>query len=125
VYLIDMRSAVWFFSGLISCSALGQGIRGVTRRTPTVVYQQPPAQFFAAGGLRLVAPTNIAATPGVPNAGAGVAARGTLRSLPAAPTVARQQPTRQPAQIPAQTQVPPSGTSGAARTHVPAGGQRR
>lgn len=44
-----------------------QGIRGVTRRTPTVVYGQQPAQFFAAGGLPLNAPTNIAAIPGSPN----------------------------------------------------------
>lgn len=55
-----------------------QGIRGVTRRTPTVVYGQNASQFFAAGGVPLNAPTNVGAIPGSPQGspGAGLAQQG-------------------------------------------------
>lgn len=60
--------------GLFAVSTgLAQGIRGVTRRMPTVVPGQTASQFFAAGGLPLN-PVNpaLATIPGAPqNAGAG------------------------------------------------------
>ena len=54
-------------------TAWAQGIRGVTRRTPTVIPGQTASQFFAAGGLPLN-PVNpaLANVPGASqNAGAG------------------------------------------------------
>lgn len=60
--------------GLFAVStSLAQGIRGVTRRMPTVVPGQTASQFFAAGGLPLN-PANpaLATIPGAPqNTGAG------------------------------------------------------
>lgn len=60
----------------VASTALAQGIRGVTRRTPTVVYGQNASQFFAAGGLPLN-PVNpaLANVPGASQNGA-MSARG-------------------------------------------------
>jgi hypothetical protein len=69
-----MRLLWWM--ALYSCAAsvsLAQGIRGVTRRTPTVIQGQMASQFFAAGGVPLN-PVNpaLATAPGVsPNSAQG------------------------------------------------------
>lgn len=60
-------SRVLIVAFLIGPALYAQGVRGVTRRTPTVVYGQHAAQFFAAGGVPLNTPTNITAIPGSPN----------------------------------------------------------
>jgi hypothetical protein len=96
-------------------TASAQGIRGVTRRTPTVVQGQVASQFFAAGGLPLN-PVNpgLATLPGSPQSGA-MGARGfamtpqpatrfpgaataaqppRLAPLPIAPAAAYPQPSR-------------------------------
>ena len=68
-------SLMWWMA-LYSCAAsvaLAQGIRGVTRRTPTVVQGQMASQFFAAGGVPLN-PVNpaLATAPGAsPNSALG------------------------------------------------------
>jgi len=61
-------------------TASAQGIRGVTRRTPTVVYGQNASQFFAAGGLPLN-PVNpaLANVPGASQNG-GTGGRGFVAS---------------------------------------------
>ena len=64
--------------GLFSAStALAQGIRGVTRRMPTVVPGQTASQFFTAGGIPLN-PVNpaLATIPGAPQASGGAGNRG-------------------------------------------------
>ena len=66
---------LWWMT-LYSCAAsvsLAQGIRGVTRRTPTVIQGQMASQFFAAGGVPLN-PVNpaLATVPGAsPNSAQG------------------------------------------------------
>lgn len=90
------------------CVSAGQaaGIRGVTRRTPTVVYGQTASQFFAAGGLPLNAPTNVGTIPGSPANGGGALA-GRPGTGAAAPNAAgRPQPPGlpgTPAKAPAST----------------------
>ena len=61
-----MRIMWWMTLSFCATSvALAQGIRGVTRRTPTVVQGQVASQFFAAGGVPLN-PVNpaLATVPG-------------------------------------------------------------
>jgi hypothetical protein len=111
-------SRVSIVAFLIGPALYAQGVRGVTRRTPTVVYGQHAAQFFAAGGVPLNAPTNAAAIPGAPNQNlAGrpasvpantLAARPTPQPRPGQPAQpAGLQPGRQPATAaPAGQQVP-------------------
>ena len=82
-------------------TAWAQGIRGVTRRTPTVIQGQTASQFFAAGGLPLN-PVNpaLANVPGASQNGGGG-----IRGFAAAP-----QPMVQPA----------VGGSGPSVSHRPA-----
>ena len=77
------------FGLLATTHALGQGIRGVTRRMPTVVPGQTASQFFAAGGVPLN-PVNpaLATIPGAPQGGGGVGNRG-FASAPVQTPVAR------------------------------------
>ena len=49
-----MRVLWWMALSYCAVSVtLAQGIRGVTRRTPTVIHGQTASQFFAAGGVTL------------------------------------------------------------------------
>ena len=85
---MDFRPFPLRIALLVAASALSseaQGIRGVTRRTPTVVYGQGASQFFAAGGVPLNAPTNVGGIPGSPQGanGAGLAQQG--RPFPQGP----------------------------------------
>lgn len=72
----------------------GGGIRGVTRRTPAVVYGQTASQFFGAAGVPLNTPANNGAPAGqaqAPGAVQGLTVqRNTLRPgmTPNAPQVA-------------------------------------
>ena len=61
-------------AAVMSIEGSAQGIRGVTRRTPTLVPGQAASQFFAAGGLTLN-PVNPALA-NVPGAAPGSAAGG-------------------------------------------------
>lgn len=73
-----MRTSWILAIGLLATThALAQGIRGVTRRMPTVVPGQTASQFFAAGGVPLnqVNPA-LATIPGAPQGGGGVGNRG-------------------------------------------------
>ncbi len=60
-------SRVLILAFLIAPALYAQGVGGVTRRTPMVVHGQRAAQFFAAGGVPLNAPTNVTTIPGSPN----------------------------------------------------------
>jgi hypothetical protein len=92
-----------------------QGIRGVTRRTPTVVHGQTAAQFFAAGGVPLNTPTNVTTIPGAPNqAVAGRTVTVPANSLAARPPVRPQygqQQGVQPRPQPAANPVPQPATN--------------
>lgn len=49
-----MRVLWWMALSYCAASVtVAQGIRGVTRRTPTVIHGQTASQFFAAGGVPL------------------------------------------------------------------------
>jgi hypothetical protein len=109
-----------------------QGIRGVTRRTPTVVYGQNASQFFAAGGVPLNAPTNVGSIPGSPQGapGAGLAQQG--RPLPQgiamqpgypagnAVRLPAGHPSRTPASMAARQPQGPPNASRSATTNRPA-----
>lgn len=95
------RNLMTVFCLFVASTAFAQGIRGVTRRTPTVVYGQNASQFFAAGGLPLN-PVNpgLANVPGASQI-AGMGTRGLVSSpvpairaggFPASPTTPIQRP---------------------------------
>jgi hypothetical protein len=106
-----------------------QGIRGVTRRTPTVVHGQNASQFFAAGGVPLNAPTNVGGIPGSPQAANGAGLAQQARPFPQGPVAQpgyAAAPNRLPAGIPSRTPATmshrqPQGPSTPAK---PAAGQR-
>ena len=67
-----MRVLWWMALSYCAASVtVAQGIRGVTRRTPTVIHGQTASQFFAAGGVPLN-PVNpaLAIVPGASQNGA-------------------------------------------------------
>ena len=83
-----------------------QGIRGVTRRTPTVVYGQNASQFFAAGGVPLNAPTNVGGIPGSPQGANGAGLAQQRRPFPQGPVAQpgyAATPSRLPSGIPSRT----------------------
>lgn len=104
--------------------ALAQGIRGVTRRTPTVVYGQNASQFFAAGGLPLN-PVNpaLANVPGASQNGA-MGGRGFVASpVPVARPGVVPGTTLSPVGRPAPVAVPggslPSGPASSPAANTP------
>jgi hypothetical protein len=48
-----IRPALVLLATIVAVSAHGQGIRGVTRRTPTQEFQAPARQFFDAAGINI------------------------------------------------------------------------
>ena len=100
---------------LLACPvARSQGIRGVTRRTPTVVHGQTASQFFTAGGVPLNATTNVGPIPGSPQAGGAAVAGRTVRG-PVSPNLAgRPMPIASPS-VPATTPAPRTPAKPASR----------
>lgn len=105
------RNLMPFLCLCVASTAFAQGIRGVTRRTPTVVYGQNASQFFAAGGLPLN-PVNpgLANVPGAAQ-NAAMGTRGLVSSpVPALRTGGFPTSPTTPIQRPAAATVPGGST---------------